>query len=178
MRRSLMVGVGVVVVLAGWTARSHAGSGPRYSPDGALIRPDGIESWILVGASLGLGYGAAAEAPPGMFHRVYLEPSTYARYRRTGRFPDGTMLALSVRLPAERVPPARQGWFEGEPVGLEMAVKDAARGGWAYYGFEQDRSGATARRFPPERCRECHAAHAARDNVFVQFYPTLRAPPP
>jgi hypothetical protein len=178
MRRSLMVGAGLVVVLAGWAARSHSGTGPRYTPDGALIRPDGIESWILVGASLGLGYGQAAGTPPGMFHRVYLEPSAYDRYRRTGRFPDGTMLALAVHLAAQRVPPASQGWFEGEPVGLEMAVKDAARGGWSYFGFDQDRAGATARAFPAERCRACHTAHAARDNVFTQFYPTLRAPPP
>jgi hypothetical protein len=88
------------------------------------------------------------------------------------------MLALAVYLPAARVPPASRGWVEGESVGLEMAVKDAARGGWAYFGFEQDRPGATARAFPSEGCRQCHAAHAARDNVFVQFYPTLRAPPP
>jgi hypothetical protein len=111
MRGSLMVGAGLVVVLAGWAARSHSGTGPRYTPDGALIRPDGIESWILVGASLGLGYGQAAGTPPGMFHRVYLEPSAYDRYRRTGRFPDGTMLALAVHLAAQRVPPASQGWL-------------------------------------------------------------------
>jgi hypothetical protein len=178
MRQSLIVCAAVAVVLAGATARFRSGVVPRYTPDGALIRPDGIESWILVGASLGLGYGEAAGTPPGMFHRVYLEPSAYGRYRRTGRFPDGTMLALAVYLPAARVPPASRGWVEGESVGLEMAVKDAARGGWAYFGFEQDRPGATARAFPSEGCRQCHAAHAARDNVFVQFYPTLRAPPP
>jgi hypothetical protein len=122
---------------------------------------------------------ATIQSPsPGVFHRVYLEPSAYARFRRTGRFPNRTMFALASYLPSTRVPPATQGWFEGESAGLEMAVKDRGRGGWSYYGFDQVRPGATARAFPPERCRPCHASHAARDNVFVQFYPTLRAPRP
>jgi hypothetical protein len=174
----LLCAAAVVVGLFGATTQSPSAVGPRYTAEGALLRPDGIESWTLVGASLGLGYGTAAGTPPGVFHRVYLEPSAFARYRRTGRFPDGTMLALTGYLPSARVPPATQGWFEGESAGLEMAVKDLARGGWSYYGFDQDRPGATARAFPPERCRQCHAEHAARDNVFAQFYPTLRDPRP
>jgi hypothetical protein len=30
-----------------------------------------------------------------------------------------------------------------------------------------------AQPFPKEACYGCHAEHAARDNVFVQFYPLL-----
>ena len=59
-----------------------------------------------------------------MFHRVYLEPSAYDHFLETGRFPEGTMLALTIRLPERRVPPSRTGWTEGELVALEMSVKD------------------------------------------------------
>jgi hypothetical protein len=133
-----------------------------------------VERWILVGASLGQGYSDATEDGPGMFHRVYLETTAYDHYLRTGRFPEGTMLALAIRRPTSRVPPSRAGWTEGEFAALELAVKDSARfrGGWAYFDFGRDAPTATA--LPPERCARCHARHAARDNVFVQFYPQLR----
>lgn len=45
--------------------------------------------------------------------------------------------------------------------------------GWAYYSFG-DGSRASATAFARAACFECHRQHAARDNVFVQFYPVLR----
>ena len=147
---------------------------PRFAADGRLLRPEGVDRWVVVGASLGQGYRDATEEGPGMFHRVYLEPSAYERFRKTGRFPEGTMLALMIRQPVRRVPPSRTGWTEGELVALEMSVKDRSRfpGGWAYFDFG---GGDTAAAIPRERCAACHAEHAAIDNVFVQFYPQLRS---
>jgi hypothetical protein len=85
--------------------------GPRYAADGALRRPDGVDRWVAVGTSLGLGYSDRTSGGVQMFHRVYLEPSAYDAVRRTGRFPSGTMLALSLAPAAARVPPARDGVF-------------------------------------------------------------------
>jgi hypothetical protein len=127
-----------------------------------------------VGVSLGQGYTDATDGGPGMFHRVYLEPSAYDNFLRTGQFREGTMLALAIRWPEQRIPPSRTGWTEGALAALEVAVKDRARfaGGWAYFDFGRDAPAAAA--FPQERCASCHARHAALDNVFVQFYPQLR----
>ena len=149
--------------------------GPRYAADGRLLRPDGVDRWVVVGASLGQGYTDATDGGPGMFHRVYLEPPAYEHYLRTGRFGEGTMLALVIRRPERRVPPSRTGWTEGGLVALELAVKDRSRfaGGWAYFDFGP--GGDTAAALPREGCASCHARHAAVDNVFVQFYPQLRA---
>jgi hypothetical protein len=148
---------------------------PRFAADGRLLRPEGVDRWVLVGVSLGQGYTDATEVGPGMFHRVYLEPSAYEHFLGTGEFPEGTMLALVIRRPERRVPPSRTGWTEGELLTLEMAVKDGARfsGGWAYFDFGRDSDSAAA--IPRERCASCHVEHAARDNVFVQFYPQLRS---
>jgi cytochrome P460 len=148
---------------------------PRFAADGRLLRPEGVDRWVLVGASLGQGYTDATEVGPGMFHRVYLEPSAYEHFLGTRRFREGTMLALVIRQPERRVPPSRTGWTEGELLSLEMAVKDRSRfeGGWAYFNFSRD--GDTAAAIAPERCAGCHAKHAALDNVFVQFYPQLRS---
>ncbi len=156
------------------------GPGPRWTADGALIRPDSVDRWVTVGTSLGLGYNDPTSTGPArfqpLFHRVYLEPRAYEVARRSGRFPPGTMLALVLAPATERVSPARQGVFADRAVRLEVAVRDPRRfpGGWAYFDFGAAESGATAKAFPFERCARCHADHGGRDNVFVQFYPLLR----
>jgi len=150
--------------------------GPRYDATGALILPDGLDRWILVGSSLGLGYADPTDRGAGMFHQVYLAPRAYDAVRRTGRFPPGTMFALVAAPPGARGTPARQGVYAETPVRVELAVKDPARfkEGWAYFDFGPGRPGATARPLPRARCERCHAEHGARDHVFVQFYPRLR----
>jgi hypothetical protein len=54
-----------------------------------------------------------------------------------------------------------------------VAVKDSERFDetWGYVSFGD---AAAATPFPKERCYDCHAEHAAVDNVFTQFYPILR----
>ena len=101
---------------------------PRYAADGALIRPEHVEAWILLGASLGLGYSDdPGTSGPGTFHNVYLEPHAYRTYVETGRFPDKTMLAMllfqpgrenaaqpawTLRRRAGRIGGSREGWGE------------------------------------------------------------------
>jgi len=149
---------------------------PQYDDKGALRRPEGYQEWTFVGASLGLSYAeGAAPDGPGEFHHTYLRPASYSEFRRTGEFPEGTVLVLELHEAAQKVAPSRHGLFEGRRVAVEAAVKDSARfpEGWAYYSFG-DGSQATAPAFPRGACFECHRQHAARDNVFVQFYPVLR----
>lgn len=143
---------------------------------GALILPDGMDRWVLVGTSLGLGYTDPTDRRGGMFHQVYLAPWVYQEERRNGRFPPGTIFALVAAPPRARVAPARQGVYAEAPVRVELAVKDPARftEGWAYFDFGAGVPGATARPLPSARCAHCHAEHGARDHVFVQFYPRLR----
>lgn len=154
---------------------------PRYAGD-SLIRPDGFERWILAGASMGLGYsqpsGAdAAGATGGMFHNVYIERTAYQHYVRTGKFREGTMMAMTLYEPGQKVHPSKQGFFEGNFLAVEFSLKDSARypGSWAYFNFGKGARGSRAVANPRQGCQSCHAQNAADDNVFVQFYPTLRA---
>lgn len=159
-----------------WWAPS-GGDGPSYTATGELLLPADLEGWVTVGSSVGLGYsGREAGAEGELFHTVLLEPDAYATYRRSGRFPDGTMLALVIRVPAERLAPARSGRVAGALAAVEMAVKDSARfpGKWAYFDFGLRGAGASARAQPRQSCEACHARHGAHDNVFVQFYPLLQ----
>lgn len=165
---------------------------PEYTRRGELVRPEGFREWVFVGASYGLSYGEKASTDP-VFHHVYIQPEAYRHYRDTGTFPEKTMLVMENFSPgtkenntaADKVDgdePFEQlhGQFEDERVGLEVALKDSEQfeDGWAYFAFSflgqplRD----TAKPFPKSMCWDCHNAHAADDNVFVQFYPVLREP--
>ena len=156
---------------------------PRYSGD-SLIRPNGFERWVLAGASMGLGYSqpsgadvAAAGKTGGMFHNVFIERTAYEHYVRTGKFREKTMMAMTLYEPGQKVHPSKQGFFEGDFIAVEFSVKDSERypGSWAYFNFGKGAPGSRSVANPRQGCQSCHAQNAADDNVFVQFYPTLRA---
>ena len=171
-------GVGAILVarpLSGDAAGAEATL--RYTGAGELVRPEHVERWVFVGASLGLSYSEASRTDcPGMFHNVYITPAAYEAFAATKTFPEGTMLAMIMYDPGQKVAPSRHGFFEDERIALEVAVKDSARfpDRWAYFNF-----GAARRSASPSgsSCNACHAQHAATDNVFTQFYPVLREIP-
>ena len=157
------------------SAPAHGGIGPRYAGDGALMLPDDYRQWVFIGSSLGLSYSAGQ---PGMemFHETLMEPTAYKDFVDTGTFREGTMLALILHGTGENVLPARRGRFASTVHAVELAVKDSSRRteGWAYYnlaGMNGLRS--TAQAIAKDSCYNCHARHASRDNVFLQFYPLL-----
>lgn len=173
-----------LVALTGFLARpEEAGGGdPRFTPQNELIRPEGFREWIFVGASLGMSYTEEAARPANqLFHNVYLHPRAYQEYRKSGRFPERTILAMEVLTPGSQTSINRQGQFEDRFVGVEAAVKDSSRfpEGWAYFDFtgrgQAPPPGTpTAKAFPKQACWACHSQHAQTDNVFTQFYPLLR----
>lgn len=153
---------------------------PAYNDGGELLLPEGYREWIFVGASLGLSYnenmGQHVEGP-GDFHHVYIQPEAYRQYRDTGTFPEKTMLVMENYTAGQRVRPNLRGHFQDKRTGMEIAVKDAehAEEGWSYYVFsKRDGLKESAKAFPKVACFDCHDQHAADDNVFVQFYPTLK----
>jgi cytochrome P460 len=148
---------------------------PQYDETGALRLPPDYRQWVLAGTSKGLSY---SDGQPGMemFNETLIEPTAYAYFAQTGSFREGTMLALILHGIGEQVMPARRGTFASEIHGVDVAVKDHShrREGWAYYGFG-DMNGIkkAATAMPTESCYSCHAEHAKRDNVFLQFYSLL-----
>jgi hypothetical protein len=176
---------------------SSSGARPSYNARGELIAPQGFRSWVFVGADLGPEYRSnpdepAKEAKPahdtkigGDFHNVYINPEAYRVYIETGKFPDPTILVMEVFKGETRDAKGvlERGWIEGKRVGVEAAVKDSRRPGggvpWAYYNFAldaQSKPTTPARAHADASCYDCHLKHASVDNVWVQFYPTLRDP--
>lgn len=151
----------------------------------ALVRPEGYREWIFVGSSLGLAYSKTpGQTGPGsdLYHNVYINPSSYREFAKTGKFPEGTVMVLELARPEVKSEPGLQGSFQNEFVALEASVKDSSRfeGGWAYFNFTEGagKLKAKAEPFPQSACWSCHHVNAATDHVFTQFYPVLRAVAP
>lgn len=159
------------------SSRSDTSIGmPRYDADGALQLPEDYLRWTLVGTALGLCYNEEVPRRES-FNTTLMEPTAYDHFVRTGEFREGTMLALLVRGTEDDAMPARHGRFAADVFAVEFAVKDTSRvdEGWAYYDFGGgSRARTVAQPFPKSQgCYNCHIEHAARDNVFLQFYPLL-----
>ena len=178
-----LVGLGTLAAILGGTQAPPALDEmvqPAYTAQGDLIRPEGYRTWVFVGASLGLSYeenGGQSEGP-GAFHNVYIQPQAYDHFMETGEFPEKTILAMETFLPGSRESINQAGYFEKDFVGMAVAVKDRERyeEGWAYLSYGDPAGGLkpAAAAFPKETCFNCHAEHAATDNVFTQFYPILQ----
>jgi hypothetical protein len=154
---------------------------PHFTKDGSLSQPKDWETWVMVGSSTGLSYAAPGAAPvagaaPGMFHNVYMQPWAYREFSRTGVFPERTMFVLSFYEASRKSAPAKAGFYEGDRVpGIEIHLKQKGidRTGWAFFGFG-DTASVGAKLPGSASCYSCHAAEAAHDNVFTQFYPPIR----
>src|SRR5215475_10156696 len=97
-----------------------------------------------------------------MYHNVYIKPESYREFAKTGKFPEGTVLAMEMASADTKREPGLQGSYEKEFVGLEVSVKDSSRfeGGWAYFNFS-DGMGSSykdkAEPFPASAgCVACH----------------------
>ena len=174
---ALVLCVLTLTVFAGAQQAGAADVKPRYDAAGQLVLPDDYRRWVLVGTSVALSYAEAAQGMQ-MFGTTLMEPTAHEHYIRTGAFREGTMLALILQGIGTNVLPSRQGQFASDVHLVEMAVKDSGRvpEGWAYYTFGGPMAGGlrtTAAPEPKPRCYACHVQHAARDNVFTQFYGLL-----
>jgi len=152
---------------------------PKYSEGKELILPEDYRTWVFVGASIGLSYSEStrtdAAATPGAFHHIYIQPEAYAHFKRTGQFPEKTLLVMEVHRADQKVSINKGGFFEGDRVAVEVALKDHEKfeEGWAYFDFANGKK-KTSSAFPKASCFSCHKEHGADDNVFTQFYPVLR----
>lgn len=169
----------------------------QYTPQGKLKAPVGFEQWVFVGSNLGMAYKnelpemtarEAALADQPLFRNIYISPEAYAHFLEKREFPERTVLVLEMFKAADKEPTGilASGVYNGEHAGLLVAVKNSARPDghcsrpdgsatpWAYYIM----TGESACAEPDSGCESCHRQHAGmdnvRDNVWVQFYPTLR----
>jgi Cytochrome P460 len=162
-------------------AADPATAAPQFNERGELIRPEDYRSWVFLNTALGLTYGPnrPAAGQPQVFTSVFVNPTAYAQFQKSGQWPDGTIFALEVRpgiAPASAQEGART---QGPRVALEAAVRDSSRypdGGWSYFSFDapRDSGGALRTQAAPfartASCYACHSKHGAVQWTFTQFY--------
>jgi len=150
---------------------------PAYTKSGDMLPPGDYRSWIFLTAGIDMSYlpKAAGMQDHSMFDNVFVNPEAYRSFLETGTWPDKTVMVLEGREASIKGSINKRGHFQsGGVMDLEVHVKDEARfpGKWAFYSFDSPSENGT---LIPQgaTCYSCHAAHAAVDTTFVQFYPTL-----
>ena len=188
-----------LTVLVGGTWPTNAQDGtysPEFTSKKMLKVPKGKiwREWLYVGSLVTPNALNDGNAPFPEHHMVYIDPVSWAHYKKTGKFREGTVIAKEltrVRAPdgankngsTDEV--SGTGYFMGEYSGLEITIKSKKLypnepGNWAYYtfGHKPEPYNSTAKRQPAEACNACHETSAAEDFVFTQFYPVFRAAKP
>ncbi len=154
----------------------------HFNKDGELLTPKNYREWIFIGSpvtpkDMNDGNPAFPE-----FHNVYIDPVSWAHWKQTGKFRDGTIIVKELVSVGTKEAPSGKGYFQGEYLGIAATVKDSKRfadrpNNWAYFGYESYESKSAAPQ-TDESCNTCHKENAAEDNVFTQYYPVLRAGKP
>lgn len=188
--RALALSVFITGLLLSWATfagESSSVGAATFNDKGELVLPEGFREWVFIGAPLtpnGLNNGKAGFPE---YHHVYVNPDAYAVYKRTGRFPDGTVIAKELVLlqPGEypdgsKNAPSGRGFFAGDAHGMDVMVKDSRRfgetNGWGFFNFGHHAPpyAETATAAAPASCAACHTANAGKGMVFRAYYPVLR----
>ena len=196
-RTSVIAGIAVVAVIAALSyaltgvavpraaAEDKAKAAPvEFTADGKLKQPVGYRKWMYIGTPVTPNDMNDGEASFPEFHSVYMDPESFAEYEKTGKYRDGTVLIKELSSVGSKKAPSGNGYFQGEFTGLEATIKDSNRfkdepGSWAYFSFGHKYPlKAEATKQAAASCNACHQTSAAKDDVFSQYYPVLRAAAP
>ncbi len=180
MFKVLSVGLSAAFIVALSTspqvgAQQPTADGPSLQADNQLAFPTDYREWIFLSAGLGMNYGpnAPAAGQPQSFTNVYVNPTSYRAFMKSGTWPDRTMFVLEIRGSASEGSINRTGHFQTDVRAIEANVKDARLpGGWGFYNFAR-----ATNAVPPlpqtASCYACHRDNTAVEQTFVQFYPAL-----
>lgn len=156
---------------------------PKYTSEGKLIAPaaDTYREWVFIGTPVTPNDLNDGDAAFPEFHNVYVNPSAWREWKKTGQFPEGTMMVKELTSVGAKKATSGNGYFQGEFTGLELSIKDTKRfpaeaKGWGYFSFGHKyplAKEAAVNQF--SSCAQCHVQNAASDMVFSQYYPALRA---
>ena len=170
----------IAVPIAFWspkTAMAAPDSAPAYASNGEMLPPTNYREWIYLTSGIDMSYEpkAAGMEDHSIFDNVFVNPGAYRSFLATGSWPDKTVIVLEAREARSKGSINQHGHFQaGDAMDFEVHVKDKARfpGKWAFFSFDSPSANGTL--IPQGApCYSCHAAHAAVDTTFVQFYPTL-----
>jgi hypothetical protein len=128
---------------------------------------------VFLTSSLDLNYDPG-QAKTHVFDNVFVDPASWASFKKTGRWPDKTVMVRENRVGGAEASIAKAGQFQTErSLGLELHVRDDARfkGGWGFFATD----GKSAALIPHQAFYySCHEQHGSTQTTFTQFYPTAK----
>ena len=168
----VFVAIAILAGLPRADTRGSASDRPEYTQKNELLRPDNYRDWIYLSSGLGMNYDAVARDHV-MFTNVFVPQWAYREFMATGKWPDKTIFVVEERMSATKGSINKAGHYQTDLMGLGVEVRDEKRfpEKWAYFNFDADTRSAAAN--PKAACWQCHNDHAAVENTFTQFYPTL-----
>src|SRR5260370_40125669 len=112
---------------AGSKGAAAPGDGSRYAADGQLKFPAEYREWVYLTSGLDMSYAPkAAAATHSVFDNVFVNPSAYRAFLKTGKWPEGSILVLENRgAEGSRSINTRGQTQSIAPMGIERQVKDA-----------------------------------------------------
>lgn len=159
-----------------------------FDNQGQLVRPTGYREWIYIGAPLTPNDMNNGKAAFPEFHNVYIDPLSWAHWKKHGKFRDGTIIVKELVSVSSKSAASGKGYFMGEFIGLEAVVKDKKRfyasdKHWGFFRFTREAHPTEIKHSLLKRsqvnksssCAACHRANAKQDMIFTQHYPVLRA---
>ena len=180
---ALLVGLGIVAGCAYMArAQSSPAWGPKWTATGELELPKDYHTWVFLGSPLTPNALNGGNAPFPEYHNVYVRPEAFAAYRKTGDWPEGTIMLKELQLTRSATNPdgssveaSGRGFFPGARNGIDISVKDSKRfkdtQGWGFFNFGHHAPpyAKTAAVQPTGACAACHIAQAT-NMVFSKFY--------
>jgi len=151
-----------------------------FDESGNLIRPENWREWVFIGAALTPNDQNFGQAYLPEFKYVYIDPISFEIWKETGEFREGAVVVKELVAIGSREEQSGKGYFPGEYLGMELAVKDSRRfeshlGGWGFFSFGElpyVESTPVIRGESEFDCSGCHS-YAEQDMIFTQFYPNL-----
>ena len=156
-RINLSVRLLVSIMLVNLLAMSTATANEFFSIEaGELVRPTGYREWVYVGTPVTPNDMNNGKAAFPEFHNVYIDPQSWAHWKETGEFPEGTVLIKELVSVGTKVAVSGSGYFQGDFIGLEAAIKSRKHfpsepGNWAYYSFSTPDHKTLSTKAPPFR---------------------------
>jgi hypothetical protein len=176
-RNTILLCLWALVASATALATEGALQVARVDDTGKLLRPADLQTWIFLGASLGMGYnpGSFNAERPGQFQVVLMEPNAYRYFAEHKRYAPGSMFLLSFYDADQRASINQNGFVQANMTNFEIHLVEPRAGEDGHAFFLFGANDAKGNRVPAgNACVSCHMSHGAFDGTFAQFYPTIR----
>ena len=177
----------VIVLAAG---EKQATFSPYVDSKGNITVPSDLRArwvhlgtWAVTSKAPIPGAGSEQTSPGPGFHEVYTQPESVKAYKKTGKWPDGTVLMMEVRAIKWDDLPTGHVMYSGENSASFVTVKDSKGrfknnpnwgDGWGWALFKADAPKKNFSTNYKNDCLGCHEVAKDTDWVFVHGYPTLK----